>query len=44
MNMCINMPWYFQIILPGGSPRYNILINGYVYINVVKIGGNDNNA
>ena len=44
MNICINVSWYFQIILPDGSPRYNILLNGYLNINVVKIGGNKNNA
>ena len=38
MNMYINVPWSFQIILLDGSPRYNIRINGYVYINIVKIG------
>ena len=41
--MCINVPWYFQIILPDDYPRYNILINGYGYKNVVEIGGNENN-
>ena len=30
--------------MPDGSPRYNILIHGYVYKNVVKIGVNDNYA
>ena len=44
MHMCINVPWQFEIISPDGSPIYNILINGYVYKNVVKIGGNENNA
>ena len=28
--------------LPDGSTRYIILINGSVYKNVVKIGGNEN--
>ena len=42
--MYINVPCYFQTILPDRSPRYNILINGYGYTNVVKIGGNENNA
>ena len=40
----MNVPCYFQIIFPDGSPRYNISINGYGYTNVVKIWGNDNNA
>ena len=44
MNMCKNVPWYFKIILPDVFPRYNILINVYVYKNVVKLGGNKNNA
>ena len=44
MNMYINVPFYFQILLPDGSPRYNILINGYGYTNAFKIGGNENNA
>ena len=44
MNMCINVPWSFEIILTDGSPRYNILNNVYVYIFFVKIGGNENNA
>ena len=34
----------FKLKLPDGSPRYNIIINGYVYKNVVKIGGNKNYA
>ena len=40
--MRINMPWQFEIILPDGFPRYNILPNLYVYIYIVKIGGNEN--
>ena len=38
MNMYINGPWQFKIILPDGSPGYNILINGWVNKNVVKLG------
>ena len=38
MNMCINAPFQFEIILPDGSPRYNILINGYVYNFFAKSG------
>ena len=34
----------FQIILPNGSTIYNILINGYVNKNVLKIGDYENNA
>ena len=44
MNMCINVPWRFEIILPDGSPRYNILIDGYEYIFFVKNGDNKNNV
>ena len=44
MNTYINVPRYFRIILPDGSHIYDILINAYVYKNVVKIGGNENNA
>ena len=38
MNMRINVPWQFEIILPDGSSRYIILIHGYVYNCFVKLG------
>ena len=44
MNMCINVPWQFEIILPDGSPGQIIYLNGYVYKIDVKIRGNKNNA
>ena len=42
--MCIKVLWYFQIRIPDGCPRYNILINGCLIKDVVKLGINENNA
>ena len=44
MNMHINMLWQFEMISSDCSPRYNILLNVYVYICFVKIEGNYNNT
>ena len=38
MHMYINVPWLFWIVLPDGYPRYNIVINVYVYKNAIKLG------
>ena len=34
----------FRLYYPSGYTIYNILTHGYIYKNVVKIGGNENNV